>query len=222
MNLYFLVEGRRTEKKVYSAWIHYVFPHLRKAATIEEVESNHFFMISGNVYPSYFSRIPAALEDIVRHGAIDHLFICVDAEEDSVEAKMNEIGKIISNGPSFPNCHIIIHNCCMETWFLGYSKMLRRNPHREQLREFKRFYDVSRDDPEQMGCPPEYEFRAQFHVAYLKEMLRERGLSYTKSRPRCVTEKYYFDALVERNAKTGHINSFGHLIGLWKIFGGAM
>ena len=46
MNLYFLVEGRRTEKKVYGAWIHYVFPHLRKAATIEEVESNHFFMIS--------------------------------------------------------------------------------------------------------------------------------------------------------------------------------
>jgi len=65
MNLYFLVEGRRTEKKVYSAWIHHVFPHLRKAATIDEVESNHFFIISGNGYPSYYSRIPTALEDII-------------------------------------------------------------------------------------------------------------------------------------------------------------
>lgn len=52
MNLYFLVEGRRTEKKVYRAWIHHVFPDLHEATTIEEVESNHFFLISGDGYPS--------------------------------------------------------------------------------------------------------------------------------------------------------------------------
>jgi len=45
--------------------------------------------------------------------------------------------------------------------------------------------------------------------------LREQGLRYTKSRPGCVAEKNYFDALVERNATTGHISSFGHLIELW-------
>jgi len=110
----------------------------------------------------------------------------------------------------------------METWFLGYSKMLRRNPQNEKLREFIRFYDVSRGDPEQMACPPEYEFRAQFHFAYLKEMLREREHIYTKSRPGCVTEKHYFNALVERNAQTGHLSFFGYLIELWKRFGGAI
>ena len=222
MNLYFLVEGRRTEKKVYRAWIHHVFPDLREAATIEEVESNHFFLIHGGGYPLYCSRIPAALEDIVRHGVIDGFSICIDAEGYSVESKMNEINKITSEASPFPNCHVIVHNCCMETWFLGYRKMLRRNPQREQLRAFKQFYDVSREDPEQMGCPPEYEFRAQFHVTYLKEMLRERGLSYTKSRPGCVTEKHYFNALVERNAQTGHLNSFRRLIKLWEVFGGVI
>ncbi len=78
MNLYFLVEGRRTEKKVYRAWIHHVFPNLHEAATIEEVESNHFFLIHGGGYPSYCSRIPAALKDIIQHGLINHFFICVD------------------------------------------------------------------------------------------------------------------------------------------------
>ena len=73
-----------------------------------------------------------------------------------------------------------------------------------------------------MGCPPEYEFRAHFHFDYLKEMLRERGLSYTKPRPWAVTERYYFDALVERNAQTGHWRTFGRLINLWRAFGGAI
>ena len=31
MNLYFVVEGRRTEMKIYAAWLSHVFPHKRKA-----------------------------------------------------------------------------------------------------------------------------------------------------------------------------------------------
>ncbi len=46
MNLYFLVEGRRTEKKIYGAWIHHVFPYLREAATIEEVKSTTLCVIN--------------------------------------------------------------------------------------------------------------------------------------------------------------------------------
>ncbi len=222
MNLYFLVEGKRTEKKVYRAWIGHAFPHLSEANTIEGVQSNHFFLLAGNGYPSYHQRILDALEDIVRHGTIDHFLICIDAEQDSVETKISQINEQISNGPAFPNCHVVVHDCCIETWFLGNRKMLARQPQSEPLRQFKRFYDVSVDDPERMGCSPEYEVRALFHQDYLKEMLRERGLSYTKPRPWAVTERYYFDALVERNAQTGHLRTFGRLITLWRAFGGAI
>ncbi len=222
MNLYFLVEGKRTEKKVYRAWIGHVFPHLSEAHTIEAVMSNHFLLLAGHGYPSYHQRILDALEDIVRHRSIDHFFICIDAEQDSVETKISQINEQISRGPAFPNFHVIVHDCCIETWFLGNRKMLARQPQSEQLRQFRRFYDVNVDDPEEMGYPPGYEFRAHFHLDYLKEMLGERKLSYTKSRPGAVTERYYFDALVERNTQTGHLRTFGRLINLWRAFGGAI
>jgi len=222
VNLYLLVEGRRTEKKVYRTWIEHVFPHLRQVQRIEDIKSHHFLILAGYGYPSYLQRIPTALADIEAHGHIDHFLICVDAEEDTVEAKKNEIQEIIRLGPYFHSCHVIVHNCCMETWFLGNTKMRRRYPHSTRLRELIGFYDVSRQDPEQMGTPPKYEIRAQFHEEYLKEMFREQGLIYNKSRPAVVTESHYLKALVDRNTRTNHLQTFGHLIRLWRVFGGAV
>lgn len=223
MNLYVLVEGRRTEKKVYRAWMQSVFPLLTEVAKIEEVKANHFFMLAGDGYPSYKQRILEALENISRHGAFDHFVICVDAEEARVEVKLQEIQGILAAGKFFPQSHVIVQNCCIETWFLGNQKMLKRQPARERLRQFKEFYDVSTNDPEQMAYPAdEYEFRAHFHLDYLQEMLREQRLRYTKANPGCVTEKCYFDALVERNRNTGHLQTFGGLIGLWKMLGGVV
>lgn len=222
MNLYLLVEGQCTEKKVYCAWIEHVFPHLRQVQRIEDIKSNHFLILAGYGYPSYLQRIPTALVDIEGHGNIDHFLICVDAEEDTVEAKKHEIQQIIRLGPHFHSCHIIVHNCCMETWFLGNAKMLRRHPYSIRLRELISFHDVSSQDPEQMGTPPEHEIRAQFHEEYLKEMFREQGLIYNKSRPAVVTKSHYLTALVNRNMQTNHLQTFGDLIKLWRAFGGAI
>lgn len=223
MNLYVLVEGRRTEKKVYRAWMRFVFPLLTEVEKIEEVKANHFFMLAGDGYPSYKRHILDSLKDISKHGAFDHFMICVDAEEDRVAVKLQEIQGIVAAGKSFPNCHVIVQNCCIETWFLGNQRMLRRQPERERLRKFKEFYDVSKNDPEQMAClADEYAFRAHFHLDYLQEMLRERGLSYTKPNPGCVTEKWYFDALAERNWSTGHLPTFGGLLELWQSWGGVV
>lgn len=108
MNLYLLVEGRRFDAKVYRAWIQHVFPHLRQAHRIEDVYSDHFFLLAGYGYPSYLQRIPMALGEIERHGKIDHFLICVDTEEESVEGKRNELQEIINKGPYFHSCHIII------------------------------------------------------------------------------------------------------------------
>jgi len=64
MNFYFLIEGRCTEKKVYSAWLEYTFPHLQQVDKIEDIENNNFYMLAGNGYPSYKRRIIEALENI--------------------------------------------------------------------------------------------------------------------------------------------------------------
>jgi hypothetical protein len=222
MNLYFLVEGRRTERKVYRAWLGYTFPNLQEVDKIEDIKSNNFFMITGYGYPSYRQRIREALDNINQLGTIDHFFICIDTEEKSIDAKKEEIERIISEGQAFQNCHIILQNCCIETWFLGHQRMLKRNPTNEILRGFKKFYDVSVDDPENMEHPSDYEYRAHFHLEYLKAMLREQNLSYTKSNPRDVLKRHYFDALIKRTNKTNHIQTFGSLIKLWKALGGTI
>jgi hypothetical protein len=222
MNLYFLVEGRRTERKVYRAWLGYIFPYLSEVDKIEDIKCNNFYMFTGYGYPSYKKRIIEALENINQLGTIDHFFICIDTEEQSIEAKRTEIMGIISDGKTFRNCHIILQNCCIETWFLGHQGMLKRNPTNEILRGFKKFYDVSIDDPENMEHPSDYEYRAHFHLDYLKKMLDERGLKYTKLNPGCVLERHYLDALIKRTTKKNHIQTFGSLIKLWKALGGVI
>jgi hypothetical protein len=208
--------------KVYRAWLGYIFPLLRKVDRIEDIKTNNLYMITGYGYPSYKKRIIEALENINQLGTVDHFFICIDTEEQSIEAKRTEIMGIISEGQAFHNCHIILQNCCIETWFLGHQKMLKRNPTDEKLRGFKSFYDVSVADPENMEHPSDYRYRAPFHLDYLKAMLHEQGLSYNKSNPGRVLERHYFDALIKRTTKTNHIQTFGSLIKLWKALGGVI
>jgi hypothetical protein len=63
-------------------------------------------------------------------------------------------------------------------WFLGYVKMLRKNPHSETLLEFKRFYDVSINDPELMVCCPSgYSYSRKAHLLSLfKGNVKRKGL----------------------------------------------
>jgi hypothetical protein len=118
--------------------------------------------------------------------------------------------------------HIIIHNCCIETWFLGNSRVMKRNPQSERLRRFKEFYDVSVNCPELMGCPAGYRVKAHFHLDYLKEMMIEKGLSYTKENPREAQKRTYLAALAKRHDKTGHLESFGRLVAVWRTLGGGL
>ena len=211
MNLYFFVEGRRTERKVYRAWIQHVFPELKESDRIEDVKKNNFFIISGGGYPAYKDRIPNSITDIQTHGNIDYFFVCIDAEEDDPDEKLNEIENIITEQAQIPQHAVIVANCCIETWFLGNTAMMKKTPENVKLREFRQFYDVSVQDPENMGCPSDYVFKAHFHEDYLKEMFREKRLSYSKEHPGAVLDKSYFSALANRYKQTGHIRSFGKL-----------
>lgn len=118
--------------------------------------------------------------------------------------------------------HVIVQHCCIETWFLGHRKMLRRSPMSPRLAALKRFYDVSEADPELMDKPEGYLTRASFHLEYLKEMLRERDKSYSKDHPGVVCAPDYFDALRERCATTGHLASLSNLLSTWQGLAGTM
>lgn len=220
MNLYFFLEGRRTEPKVYRSWIKFVFPQLVEVQRIEDVQHDNYLLISGLGYPQLLNHVNQILSDIAQHNNVDHFFVCVDAEEEKYEVRLAEIESYIIGKLSNTDCHAIVHNCCIETWFLGNQQMLRRNPHSERLREWKAFYDVGNECPELMGAFSGYRTSAQFHFDYLREMLRERNLRYSKELPSTVQEEGYLKAIVNRYERTGHIQSFGRLLLLWRMIGG--
>ncbi len=228
MNFYFLVEGK-TEKIVYDAWIKHVFGDLQSVEKIEEIKENHFFIFMGGGQPMTIQLIEHTLEDITNHGCIDHFFICLDAEQESVEKKRKQVEDVLENSKKnvFPNTHIIVHNCCIETWFLGNHSFFDQDIQGKELKDYILFFDIRKDDPELMGICPDKRFekwtRAQFHEEYLVKMLHEKcKVRYRKAKPCCVEEKSYFAGLVKRNVQTGHIPTFGELIKLWCEFGGVI
>jgi len=228
MNLYFLVEGE-TERKVYEKWVQYEFPHLKLVERIKEIQSNAYYIVSGGGIPAIIDHIEDAFKEIKHHGVFDHFFICLDSEKLSyadrfqkIAAKILEIAGQINPNPSFQT-HIIVQHCCIETWFLGHQKMLRRNPTNQELIKCKQFYDVSRYDPEQMECPPGYLTKASFHLKYLQEMLKEHNIDnknkqmvYTKTNPLIVIkDEHYLNALKTRCGTTTHLSSLQFLLNAW-------
>ena len=232
MNLYFLVEGYQTEKKVYRSWIERVFPKLTKAETLSDVwdDTYRIFSIEGNT--DRVDNIKKALDEIERHnakaldegrGIFEHLFVCLDTEDTSTDVKTAQVEKLTNKRALPTTCHAIVQNCCFETWFLGNRPMMKRIPEREEFRRMKDFYDVSLNCPEFMQKPPNYLGSiASFHFDYLKEMLRERGVNYSKKLPHPVMGISYLQALIERYDQTAHLQSFGHLLEIWRSIGGKL
>lgn len=224
MNLFFLVEGRHTERRVYEAWIRHTFPELQCVRDLAEVSTNCYCIFSGYGNPSYLKRIASALRDIYDRPVIDHFFVCSDSEEmpyedafDLTRTALHDAAHACSLAERLPHIglHVVVQHCCIETWFLGHGKMLRRNPTSPELVEMKRFYDVSTKDPELMGKPEGYPTKASFHGKYLKEMLLEHGKRYSKEHPGVVVGNDYLDALRQRCASTGHLQSLAALLSTW-------
>lgn len=218
MNVYVLVEGRRTEKIVYRSWLTFLFDQLKEVQRVEDIESDNFYILSGGGYPSYRDRIESSVEDITKHGRIDHFLVCVDAEELVVEEKIDEVSRL-AVGIQHTQLHVVVHDCCIETWFLGNKRIVSRFPQRVGLREYMVFYDVIADDPEKMPKLEGFMTKPQFHLAYLREIFRERGLAYTKHNPAEVRNSTYFREMKQRFRTTGHIQSFGRFLGILRAMG---
>lgn len=200
MNIYFLVEGKRTEKKVYPQWLSHLVPVLKQVKHFNEVDKLNYYLFSSGGYPSILDDIPNAVEEINECGKYSYLVVCLDADETDVEERKAEINRIFqySSFELKAELVIIVQNRCFETWFLGNRKVYSRNPQDETFRQYCEFYNVSEKDPESMPKFRGFDSISQFHVDYLKKMLKEKGIRYTKHYPGNVGEPHYIKALQKR------------------------
>lgn len=212
MNIYFLVEGKRTERKVYPKWLSILIPELVEVKYFDEALQNNYYIFSGNGYPSLLhNHLRNCVDEINALNCYNEFVVCLDADEDTIEDRKMEVLTFMKNeniclNPNI-NFTIIVQNRCIETWFLGNTKLFKKNPNSEILRDYIRFYDVSKNDPEQMGKIGETQ-HAQFHHEYLQELFVERNLSYSKNNPKEVVQAYFLAELVKRAAKTKHLQTF--------------
>ncbi len=164
MNIYFLLEGRSTEKKVYGAWLQYLLPEFQRVKFYDDAQDRNYFLISAHGYPSIIHEyIPDAINRIKETGQYQYLVVCLDAEEDTVESKKQEIDDFIKNSQTeLGSIKLIpiIQNRCIETWFLGNRKMFdsRQTNIQIPLAEYVRYslshvHKVQRWRPQTVGGP---------------------------------------------------------------------
>lgn len=202
MNIYFLVEGNSTEKKIYPKWLEYLLPNLVRVQYHDQVENNNYYLISGEGYPKIlYDGLENAVDKILEIQKYDYLVICVDADEETVEERIKYIQDFISNKEinlGETKVEIVVQNRCMETWLLGNKRIFdSRQPLDFPLSSYVNYYDISRNDPEKMG---KFEMRnhADFHFEYLREVFKSRNTTYSKKNPKDAKEKYYFEELQKR------------------------
>lgn len=224
MNLLLLVEGAETEPRVYEAWLRQRLPRHQRVAQVADLNTDQYALIRGRGYPSCYRRVGALLRDIHDHaGKVGEFWLCLDSDEATFDERHDEALALIQREASQIDLarsnpaltlRVIVQHCCIETWFLGHEGFLRAGPQARELVAFKRFYDVSKQDPEHMGTFPGYVTRASFHLAYLKAMLAERSHRYSKQHPGVVLEASYLAALEARCLQTGHMRSLQRLLTL--------
>lgn len=217
MNLYILVEGRQTERKVYPQWLKHLIPALEQKKLVEDVVHNHYYLFSSEGFPCILDDIAICIEEINETSKFDYFVVVVDADEDCVDDRCKEIQECIDNQiitlTDDTQSIIIIQNRTFETWFLGNEKIFKSNPQDTRLVTYQKHYNVSINDPEAMPVlPHDKRTHAQFHSDYCKLFLKERNINYSKKNPHGVVEKHYLNSLIQRNQNTGHLQSLQKFI----------
>jgi hypothetical protein len=218
MNLYFILEGDKTEVILYPQWIEYVLTNYSEVDFENEATANSYYIFSGGGIPSIYNHTVNAIKNINDNPIYDKLIICLDGEEIGVEARLDEIKSYIdkSGVKLTESCeiHFVVQNICIETWFLGNRKIVKKVPEGLKLREFIKHFDITENDPELMNKIDSYRNKAHFHYSYFREILKEHNLTYRKSKPTVVMEKTYFQQLEKRTDDTEHIPTFKQLLDL--------
>ncbi len=91
MNLYFLLEGKRTEPQLYRRWLRHALPDLHEVRHVGELTDGGFMLRSAGGYPQILERIRESVADIESSGVPLHqFFVCLDAEEDSYDVSRDD------------------------------------------------------------------------------------------------------------------------------------
>ncbi|MGJ1266356.1 hypothetical protein ACR78F_00100 [Sphingobacterium spiritivorum] len=216
MNLYFLVEGKRTESKVYPGWLRLLLPDLVKVNHVEDLNEFNYYLFNGGGYPSLIrTHLGRCIDEINEIGNVDYFVVALDVDETTCEFRVNEILSYIDEQNLELNrakLIIIPQNRCIETWFLGNKKIYKNNPQNETLVSFCNFYNVRNSDPEDMPAFDDNWLLAQFHLEYLQLMFKERNMSYTKLKPYEVMKEHYLQELIDRAEQTDSLQSFKRFI----------
>lgn len=218
MNLYFLVEGKQTEKKIYPKWLSILLPEITKVGFFDDVESYNYKLFSGDGFPHLLhNHLKASIEDVNDSGSYDYFVICLDSDDFSVSERVLEITDFMEEQnlvlENSTQLKIIVQQKCIESWLLGNRKIFKQNPQNEDLLDSIKFFDVSTNDPEIMEKPDNFVgTTADFHFSYLRNMLKVRNISYTKRYPRDVIEKHYLEELIQRTNESNHLKTFRYFI----------
>ena len=202
MNLYFLVEGK-TEKKVYAEWVKHLIPELTLAKSLNNVQQNNYYLFNGGGYPKLLDEfLSEAVSEINQMGRFDYLVIVLDADEVTVEERVQEVlAQFTTDKLHLERCQlqVIVQNKCFESWFLGNRVAFIRQPQASFLRDCINFYNVAQDDPERMYKPAAFiESASKFHFTYLRAMLAERNVFYSKRIPAGVVDATYLSQIERR------------------------
>jgi len=219
MNVYFLVEGKRCERKLYPSWLAYAVPHLRRVSALSQVVADNYFLVSGEGYPSILGdHLPNAIKDVETVGVFDYLVVVLDAEEQSVAERRGEVQRAVQRSRTrlrSARLEILVQNRCLETWLLGNRRMFVRQAGSQELRRYIAHYDVHVHDPEQMPAFQGFSTHAQFHLAYLKAIFGERSMVYSKNNPGHAADASYFEQLRHRVQECpGHLATFASFVSL--------
>ena len=202
MNLYFLVEGAQSERKVYPAWLAHLLPELQRVDNCDDVNEKNYYLISGEGYPSLiYDFIPRAIAEINSNGKYSYFVVCLDAEENTVAELTTEIDDFLNEQKlKLNNAELVLifQNRCLESWLLGNRKIYSRNPQNKPLLDYTKYYDVSVNCPENMGRYQEFNTHAQFHGAYLRTLFEAKNITYSKKRPGDVLKPFYLEQLLAR------------------------
>jgi hypothetical protein len=223
MNVYFLVEGKMTEPKVYPAWLSYLAPNLHKVKFCYQITENCYCLFSGEGFPNLLdNHLSNTIKDVEQHGNIDYLVLCLDADDRTVDETRKKVFNYLEAEkieiPRNTEFVIICQNKCFETWFLGNKTFFKRNPTNQKLREYIGHYNVCEDDPEEMEKLPDFKGSSStFHYEYFRclcQEKRDKGATchYSKTNPKLVTDKTFLDQLIARYEDINHIASFGEFL----------
>jgi len=213
MNLYFIVEGRRTEKIVYPAWLSHQIPRLNPVSWAFQAVNNNYYLFNGNGFPALLhNHLKNSIDEVNELDNFNYLVLVLDVDESTIDGRISEVNEFLNQNNfelnSSTELIIIPQNRCIESWFLGNQKVFKQNPQSSSLAQYVQFYNVKINNPEEMGVYSNFNTHSQFHADYCTEFLRERNIRYSKNRPNGVVDRDYLDSLILRNKETNHLKSF--------------